>query len=137
MPTQSTDSNEPKPISVLQSMRLPERPWHKKQIISVEWSYHSPSLLLVAGADRQVSVWDTENQREIGDEDDEEVEQKQTAPVSAELQKRLDAIPQQFMNCYMGEFSPKEAHWHSMYPGLAMTCGEAFHLFKFANITFD
>lgn len=46
-------------------------------------------------------------------------------------------LPDPFLNIHMSEESPKDAHWHTDFPGLAMVVGHNFSIFKFSNVTFD
>ncbi len=89
--------------------------WHTKHVTSIEWHPTDESMLAVAGADNQVTVWD------LSVEEDE----------AMGLDPKLRRLPPQLLFIHQGQKNIKEVHWHPQIPGLLMTTAmDGFHIFK-------
>ncbi|KAH3760980.1 WD repeat protein Rrb1 [Pelomyxa schiedti] len=73
--------------------------YHTKQITSVEWSPWEDSVLAVAGADDQVTIWDLS----LEDDPEEQIAKRKTP---------ADPVPPQLTFVHMGVRDVKEVHWH-------------------------
>ncbi len=90
--------------------------WHTNQVTSIEWHPTDESMLAVAGADNQVTIWD------LSVEEDEE---------AMGLDPKLRRLPPQLLFVHQGQENIKEVHWHPQIPGLLMTTAmDGFHIFK-------
>eukprot|EP00300_Choanocystis_sp_HF-7_P030420 c39258_g1_i1.p1 GENE.c39258_g1_i1~~c39258_g1_i1.p1 ORF type:complete len:491 (-),score=107.78 c39258_g1_i1:114-1586(-) len=90
--------------------------WHKGPITSVEFHPSDGSVVAVAGADDQITIWDLSLEREDGVDD-------------------LEGVPPQLLFVHQGQTEIKEVHWHKQIPGvLVSTAGSGFNVFKPDNI---
>ncbi|KAJ3026388.1 ribosome biosynthesis protein rrb1 [Rhizophlyctis rosea] len=97
--------------------------WHKSAITSIEWKETEQSVLAVAGADDQITIWDLALER-----DAEEEAALGTGP------KGNVEVPPQLLFIHQGQSNIKELHWHSQIPGLLLsTAGDGFNIFKTIN----
>ena len=78
--------------------------WHKDQITSVTWHPTDESVLAVAGADDQITMWDLSLERDAESDAQEEPE-----------------VPPQLLFIHQGQKEVKEVHWHPQIPGLMMS----------------
>lgn len=105
------------------------------RIAAVEFSQHNETVLAVTADDTtsfssrgrsQCTLWDLSLER------DESEEQE----VMGELFGREDVqqLPDQLMFQHQGLCAPKEVHWHTQFPGMALVSDyEGIHLFKPRN----
>lgn len=97
--------------------------WHRDAITSIEWAPHEGSMLAVAGADDQVTIWD------LSLEADKEALQVQSAGMDTLVQ-----VPAQLLFVHQGQKHIKEVHWHSQLPGVLLsTSMSGFNVFKTIN----
>lgn len=97
--------------------------YHTAPVTSIEWHPTDESVLAVAGADNQISVWDMS------------VEEDPEAAASAGGADKID-LPPQLLFIHQGQTDIKELHFHSQCPGvLVSTAGDGFNVFKPANIS--
>ncbi|RLN59989.1 hypothetical protein BBJ28_00001365 [Nothophytophthora sp. Chile5] len=102
--------------------------YHTAPVTSIEWHPTDESVLAVAGADNQISVWD------MSVEEDAEAEAP-AATDAADGQAKLD-LPPQLLFIHQGQTDIKELHFHPQCPGVLMsTAGDGFNVFKPANIS--
>lgn len=100
--------------------------YHTAPITSLEWHPTDESVLAVAGADNQISVWDMSVE-----EDDAEVAGTEADPENPKLD-----LPPQLLFIHQGQSDIKELHFHSQCPGvLVSTASDGFNVFKPANIS--
>ncbi|KAJ3233294.1 ribosome biosynthesis protein rrb1 [Chytriomyces hyalinus] len=101
--------------------------WHKKPITSIEWHPAESSMLAVAGADDQVTLWDLALER------DAEEEPMMAANAAAAGAAKVE-VPPQLLFIHQGQESVKEVHWHPQAPGvLVSTALSGFNVFKTIN----
>ncbi|EEB06083.1 WD repeat protein Rrb1 [Schizosaccharomyces japonicus yFS275] len=86
--------------------------WHKAPITSIEWHPNEESVIAVAGADDQVSMWD------LSVELDVEEQQVRTS-------EGMGALPPQLMFVHMGQQHIKELHWHRQIPGVVISTAQS------------
>ena len=92
--------------------------WHTAPITSVEWHPTDASVLGVAGADDQVTIWDMA------------VEPDTDAPTPTDSK-----VPPQLLFIHQGQKDIKELHWHPQIPGVTVTTAETgFNLFKTISV---
>mmetsp|Transcript_15813 Transcript_15813/g.50406 ORF Transcript_15813/g.50406 Transcript_15813/m.50406 type:complete len:532 (+) Transcript_15813:107-1702(+) len=100
--------------------------WHTGPIYSLEWHPQDDTVLVAAGGDNQVSVWD------FGLEEDPEqanIAPKLQSEVIGGAGEKLD-IPPQLLFLHQGQNEIKEVHFHSQIPGMiGSTAGDGFHVF--------
>lgn len=95
--------------------------WHTKPITSVEWHPTDESVIGVAGADNQVTIWD------LSVEDDAEAPDA-TADDEPE-------VPPQLLFIHQGQDDIKEVHWHKQIPGVMLsTAFSGFNIFKTISV---
>eukprot|EP01007_Sphenomonas_quadrangularis_P003317 NODE_637_length_1281_cov_129.099026_g503_i0.p1 GENE.NODE_637_length_1281_cov_129.099026_g503_i0~~NODE_637_length_1281_cov_129.099026_g503_i0.p1 ORF type:complete len:399 (+),score=130.16 NODE_637_length_1281_cov_129.099026_g503_i0:24-1199(+) len=82
--------------------------FHQGPICSLDWSPENESLLLVAGEDNQATFWD------LSVEADEE-------DLAAAAGTGAEDMPPQLVFQHMGQKQLREARWHPVVRGLAMT----------------
>ncbi|RLN66579.1 hypothetical protein BBJ29_004542 [Phytophthora kernoviae] len=100
--------------------------YHTAPVTSIEWHPTDESVLAVAGADNQISVWD------MSVEEDAEA----AVPVAGENGEAKLDLPPQLLFIHQGQTDIKELHFHSQCPGVLMsTAGDGFNVFKPANIS--
>lgn len=88
---------------------------HTKAITSVEWSPHETTMLMASGEDDQVTFWDLALEKDTIED--------------------IPEIPPQLLFVHMGQTEVKEVHWHTGYPGMAITTAlSGFNIFKPSNI---
>ena len=95
--------------------------WHQASITSIEWSPHDASVLAVAGADDQLSIWDFA---------------LDTADTEAEASQPGDRqVPSQLLFIHQGQKEIKELHWHPQLSGvLVSTALSGFNIFKTISV---
>jgi ribosome assembly protein RRB1 len=104
-------SKAPEPIAKIK--------WHKGPITSVQWHHTDASVIGVAGADNQVTLWD------LAVEADQE---------TLESRKEAD-VPPQLLFIHQGQKEIKEIHWHPQIPGLMLSTAEAgFNVFRSISV---
>ena len=90
--------------------------WHTDAITSVEWHPTDESVLAVAGADDQITLWD------LSLEKDSEAEA---------VRRDVAEVPAQLLFIHQGQNSVKELHWHRQLPGVVVsTALTGFNIFK-------
>jgi ribosome assembly protein RRB1 len=91
--------------------------YHRDAITSLEWAPHDESVLCVAGADDQVTVWDLSVEAEVD-----------TAPQSG---INPNEFPPQLLFIHQGQREIKEVHFHPQIPGtIISTAEDGFNVFK-------
>jgi len=92
--------------------------WHRDQVTSVEWNPTDASVLAVAGADDQLTLWDfAVTAYEGGDE------------------QPLTDVPPQLLFIHQGQHAIKELHWHPQLSGvLISTAASGFNIFKTISV---
>jgi ribosome assembly protein RRB1 len=91
--------------------------WHRDAVTSIEWSPHDVSVLAVAGADDQLTIWDFEVEESSG-----EVLDGRT-------------VPSQLLFIHQGQKEIKELHWHPQLSGvLVSTALSGFNIFKTISV---
>ena len=89
----------------------------------MEWHPSDESVLAVAGADNQISIWDMS------------VEEDASESVVASKSNTVD-VPSQLLFVHQGQTDIKELHFHPQLPGvMASTAADGFNVFKPANIS--
>ncbi|KAJ1544543.1 ribosome biosynthesis protein rrb1 [Nowakowskiella sp. JEL0078] len=103
--------------------------WHKSAITAIEWAPHDESMLVVSGADDQISIWDLSLERDA-EEEAAVIAQQQ----STDLKRNELSVPAQLLFIHQGQKQVKEVHWHKQIPGLIVsTSAESFNVFKTIN----
>ncbi|WBW70682.1 assembly chaperone for ribosomal protein Rpl3, WD repeat protein Rrb1 [Schizosaccharomyces osmophilus] len=96
--------------------------WHQAAVTSIEWHPKEESVVAVAGADDQLSLWDLSV----------ELDPEEQASRASE---GLQDVPPQLMFVHMGQSAIKELHWHKQIPGtIVSTAQTGLNVFK--TITF-
>ncbi|KAI7868744.1 WD40-repeat-containing domain protein [Spinellus fusiger] len=96
--------------------------WHNAPITSIEWHPTEESVLAVAGADDQLTLWD------LSVEPDTEEEGRLTS-TGVE-------VPPQLLFVHQGQSQMKELHWHRQIPGCVLsTSNSGFNIFKTISIS--
>jgi ribosome assembly protein RRB1 len=99
--------------------------YHTAPVTSIEWHPSDESMLAVAGADNQISIWD------MSVEEDAEA----NAAVASSATGEID-VPAQLLFIHQGQSDIKELHFHPQCPGLLVsTAADGFNVFKPANIS--
>jgi len=89
--------------------------YHKRPIWSIEWAPHDESVLCVASADNQVTIWDLSVEAEDSD----------TVEIGA------SEFPPQLLFIHQGQNNVKEIHHHPQIPGVIVSTAEdGFNVFK-------
>lgn len=89
--------------------------WHKAPITSISWHPTESSMLAVAGADDQLTIWD------LALENDSEVKEQ------------ID-VPPQLLFIHQGQQHLKEIKHHPQIPGaIISTAYDGFNIFKTIN----
>ncbi|KAJ2757882.1 Ribosome assembly protein rrb1, partial [Coemansia nantahalensis] len=102
--------------------------WHRKAVTSIEWCPTDESVLAVAGADNQLTLWDLAVEL-----DAEEEARHREAMVGAGGSRR--EVPAQLLFIHQGQDNIKELHWHPQVPGaLASTAASGFNVFKTISV---
>ncbi|KAJ1863789.1 Ribosome assembly protein rrb1 [Coemansia sp. RSA 2703] len=102
--------------------------WHKKAVTSIEWCPNDDSVLAVAGADDQLTLWDLAVEL-----DAEEEARHRDAMVGPDGTKR--EVPAQLLFVHQGQNHIKELHWHPQIPGvLGSTAASGFNFFKTISV---
>ncbi|ORX91298.1 WD40 repeat-like protein [Basidiobolus meristosporus CBS 931.73] len=97
--------------------------WHSAPITSIEWHPHEESVLGVAGADDQVTIWDLS------------VEQDAEEEGGVIMQENGMQVPPQLLFIHQGQNDIKEIHWHKQIPGcMVSTAGSGFNIFKTISV---
>lgn len=97
--------------------------WHNGPITSIEWKAHESSVLAVAGADDQLTIWDLSLERDA--------EEEMTAMGADGTQVQ---VPPQLLFIHQGQKDIKELHWHPQAPGVVIsTAFDGFNIFKTIN----
>lgn len=98
--------------------------WHRGAITSVEWSPHDASVLAVAGADDQVTIWDFA------------LEQPESEGAAAVVEAGSDrAVPFNLLFIHQGQKEVKEIHWHPQLSGVLVTTAlSGFNIFKTISV---
>ncbi|KAJ2723030.1 Ribosome assembly protein rrb1 [Coemansia sp. Benny D115] len=97
--------------------------WHKKPVWSIEWCPTDESVLAVAGADDQLTLWDLAVEL-----DAEEQARHRDAMLGRE-------VPAQLLFVHQGQNAIKELHWHPQVPGvLGSTAATGFNFFKTISV---
>jgi ribosome assembly protein RRB1 len=98
---------------------------HLAPITSIEWSPTDDSVIAVAGADHQISVWDMSME-----EDREEVDK-----ISSGAIEGIDDIPPQLLFVHQGQTDIKELHFHPQVPGVVVsTALDGFNIWRSCNL---
>jgi len=109
-----TSSKAPSPVATFK--------WHNAPITSIEWHPTEESIIGVAGADDQISIWD------LSVEPDTEEGGQQITEDGVE-------IPPQLLFVHQGQAEIKEIHWHKQIPGcMISTAGTGFNIFKTISV---
>ncbi|KAJ1653380.1 Ribosome assembly protein rrb1 [Dispira simplex] len=96
--------------------------WHQGPITSIEWHPQEESVLGVAGADDQVTLWD------LSVEHDPEETREMNQATQAE-------VPPQLLFIHQGQSDVKELHWHPKLAGVVMTtAATGFNIFRTISI---
>lgn len=98
--------------------------WHKDQVTSIEWNPHDESVLAVAGADHQLTVWDLSLEEDTAD----------GANAAAAKAAGIEDLPPQLLFVHQGQSDMKELHFHPQISGMIGSTGRDFNIFKPANI---
>ncbi|KAJ1726774.1 Ribosome assembly protein rrb1 [Coemansia biformis] len=102
--------------------------WHRKAVTSIEWCPTDESVIAVAGADDQLTLWDLAVEL-----DAEEEARHHEAMVGAGGSRR--EVPAQLLFIHQGQNNVKELHWHPQVPGaLASTAASGFNIFKTISV---
>lgn len=97
--------------------------WHHGPITSIEWHPQEESVLAVAGADDQITIWDFATERDSEEGGDDE------AMMVGDVK-----VPSQLLFIHQGQSDIKELHWHKQIPGcLVSTAATGFNIFKTIN----
>jgi ribosome assembly protein RRB1 len=92
--------------------------WHRDQVTSVEWNPTDASVLAVAGADDQLTIWDF----------------AVTAYEGTDEQPLTD-VPPQLLFIHQGQQAIKELHWHPQLSGVIIsTAASGFNIFKTISV---
>ncbi|PRP74791.1 glutamate-rich WD repeat-containing protein [Planoprotostelium fungivorum] len=83
--------------------------WHKDQITSIEWDPNDDSVIAVAGADDQLTIWDLSVERDTETETIKDGEAE---------------YPPQLLFVHQGQKDIKELHWHKQIPDVIMSTAE-------------
>lgn len=98
--------------------------WHRGAITSIEWSPHDASVLAVAGADDQVTIWDFALEQPS--------EPEGAAVVEADGGR---AVPFNLLFIHQGQKEVKEIHWHPQLSGVLVTTAlSGFNIFKTISV---
>lgn len=98
--------------------------WHRAAVTSIEWHTHEESMLAVAGADNQITIWD------LSTENDE----SQDAAIGGDTAANIGAVPPQLLFVHQGQEDIKELHWHPQIPGcIISTALTGINVFKTIN----
>lgn len=108
--------------------------YHKGAITSLEWAPHDESVLTVASADNQVTVWDLS----VEADDDVATSAAKAADAGAgaslgheEGDDFFDNFPPQLLFIHQGQQNVKEIHFHPQIPGtIISTAEDGFNVFK-------
>ncbi|KAF9947443.1 ribosome biosynthesis protein rrb1 [Modicella reniformis] len=106
--------------------------WHQAPITSIEWHPTDESVLGVAGADDQITLWDFSVEL-----DAEETLKNGTSQKSTETAAAAGGVevPPQLMFVHQGQQEIKELHWHRQIPGCVIsTAASGFNIFKTISI---
>ncbi|KAG0347865.1 ribosome biosynthesis protein rrb1 [Podila humilis] len=102
--------------------------WHQAPITSIEWHPTDESVLAVAGADDQITLWD------FSVEHDAEETLNGTNQKAIVNEAGVE-VPPQLMFVHQGQQDVKELHWHRQIPGCVIsTAGSGFNIFKTISI---
>lgn len=94
--------------------------WHTDAITSVQWHPTDQSVIAVAGADNQITLWD------LSVEDDTE---------AADEEGERPDVPPQLLFIHQGQEDIKEVHWHKQMPGVLLsTAHSGFNIFKTISV---
>lgn len=99
--------------------------WHRDAITALHWNPHDPSVLAVAGADNQVTLWD------LSIEDVQET----LASKRFIMDSEGTSIPPQLLFIHQGQEELREVHWHPQLSGvLVSTAASGFNIFKTISV---
>ncbi|KAF9429810.1 ribosome biosynthesis protein rrb1 [Entomortierella beljakovae] len=116
----SQNSANPTPIATFK--------WHQAPITSIEWHPTDESVLGVAGADDQITLWD------FSVEHDAEEALNGTSQKAVVNEAGVE-VPPQLMFVHQGQKDIKELHWHKQIPGCVISTAETgFNIFKTISI---
>ncbi|KAK3829054.1 MAG: WD40-repeat-containing domain protein [Benniella sp.] len=102
--------------------------WHQAPITSIEWHPTDESVLGVAGADDQITLWD------FSVEHDAEEALNGTSQRAIVTEAGVE-VPPQLMFVHQGQQEIKELHWHRQIPGCVIsTAASGFNIFKTISI---
>jgi ribosome assembly protein RRB1 len=102
--------------------------WHRGPITSLEWHPSEASVLAVAGADDQISLWDFAVER---DAEQEKVLENDLASEES----NVPVVPPHLLFTHHGQREVKELHWHPQAPGAVLsTAASGFNIFKTISI---
>lgn len=102
---------------IRQAQPLADFHFHRGPVTSIEWAPHDESMLTVASADDQVSVWDLSVESDEAD--------------SSGAGTGVEDYPPQLMFIHQGQRNVKEIHHHPQVPGLLLSTAEdSFNVFK-------
>ncbi|KAG0350501.1 WD40-repeat-containing domain protein [Gamsiella multidivaricata] len=102
--------------------------WHQAPITSIEWHPTDESVLAVAGADDQITLWD------FSVEHDAEETLNGTSQKAIVNEAGVE-VPPQLMFVHQGQQDVKELHWHRQIPGCVISTAESgFNIFKTISI---
>jgi ribosome assembly protein RRB1 len=93
--------------------------WHQKPVTSIDWHPTDSSVLAVAGADDQTTIWDLSLEQDA----------EETPVVIGDV-----AVPPQLLFVHQGQSNVKEVAWHRQRDGVLVTTAfDGFNLFKTFN----
>ncbi|KAG0270350.1 ribosome biosynthesis protein rrb1 [Actinomortierella ambigua] len=103
--------------------------WHRAPITSIEWHPTDESVLAVAGADDQITLWD------FSVEHDAEETLNGGGAQKPIVNDQGVEVPPQLMFVHQGQTEIKELHWHRQIPGCIVSTAESgFNIFKTISI---
>lgn len=118
----ATDLSPPTPIYASN--------WHRGPITSIEWSPHDSTILAVAGADDQVTIWDLSIE-----ENDNIASTEVTNGEESLMTQDGRPVPKQLLFIHQGQREIKELHWNAHLSGVLLTTAlTGFNIFKTISV---
>lgn len=104
--------------------------WHQGPITSIEWSPHDSTILAVAGADDQVTIWDLSIE-----ESDNNTSTETTNGEESLMTQDGRPVPKQLLFIHQGQSEIKELHWNAHLSGVLLTTAlTGFNIFKTISV---